>query len=119
MANNIGEKIRKMRKAAGMSQQMLGNKIGVSYQQIQKYEKGASSLSVPRLIQISEAFGVPPESFLHGDDMGEKALNKSMESALSDDEMVALQYFRRLKNKNLRVAFLDILKSIVKIAEGK
>ena len=47
MANNIGEKIRSMRKAAAMSQQKLGDEIGVSYQQIQKYEKGASSLSVP------------------------------------------------------------------------
>ena len=119
MATLIGEKIRNMRKAAAMSQQRLGDKIGVSYQQIQKYEKGASNLSVPRLMQIAEVFGVPPESFLHGDEMGEKALSKSTESALTEDEMIALQYFRRLKSKNLRVAFLDILKSIVKIAEGK
>ena len=119
MAKDIGSMIRELRKAAAMSQSMLADKIGVSYQQVQKYEKGASKLSVPRLLQIAEVFGVPPESFLHVDTLDRKILDSSTASALSDNELIVIQLYRRLGRKNLRVAFLDILNSIVKIAEGK
>ena len=119
MAKDIGSMIRELRKAAAMSQSRLADKIGVSYQQVQKYEKGASNLSVPRLMQIAEVFGVPPESFLYADTMERKMLDTSTASALSDIELIVIQLFRRLGRKHLKNAFIEILKNIVKIAEGK
>lgn len=59
----IGEKIRELRKEQGISQMKLADMVGVSYQQIQKYEKAASSISVERLEQISKAFKIPIVSF--------------------------------------------------------
>ena len=48
----IGEQIRELRKERGMSQMRLAALVGVSYQQIQKYEKASGSISVERLHQI-------------------------------------------------------------------
>lgn len=115
MAHDIGSLIREMRKASGMSQMRLADKIGVSYQQVQKYEKGASKLSVPRLMQIAEVFGVPVTAFLDDSKLGTTATG----SNLTEDEAQLLMSFRRLKRKRLKASFLDMLKDIVRISEGK
>ncbi len=59
----IGGKIRELRKAHGFSQMKLADMVGVSYQQIQKYEKASGNISVERLEQISKAFKVPITTF--------------------------------------------------------
>jgi transcriptional regulator with XRE-family HTH domain len=51
----LGEKIRTRRVVAGMSQDELGKALGVSFQQIQKYEKGVNRVSAVRLEQIAGA----------------------------------------------------------------
>lgn len=53
----IGGMIRTLRKKHKMSQQALAQKIGVSFQQVQKYELGISRLSLEKYIQIQTAFG--------------------------------------------------------------
>jgi transcriptional regulator with XRE-family HTH domain len=112
----IGSLIRDMRKASGMSQMKLAEKIGVSYQQIQKYEKGASQLNISRLLQISEAFGVPVGTFL-GDSEAEVAPIKPPYSSLSEDEAKLVMLFRRLKRKKLRDGFVEMLQDIVRLSE--
>ena len=115
----IGSLIRDMRKAAGMSQMRLAEKIGVSYQQIQKYEKGASQLNISRLLQIAEAFGVPAGTFLS--DSGRAAEVSQMKppfSSLSDDEAKLVMFFRRLKRKKLKNGFIDMLRDIVRLSES-
>ncbi len=64
MKNDIGSIIKSLRKAAGISQARLAEKIGVSYQQVQKYESGKSKLKIDRLQQIADAFQVPILAFL-------------------------------------------------------
>ena len=59
----IGERIRELRKEQGMSQMSLAALVGVSYQQIQKYEKASGSISVERLEQLSKAFKFPIREF--------------------------------------------------------
>lgn len=54
----VGRNIRLHRIAAGMSQEALGNEIGVTFQQLQKYEKGANRVGASRLMQIANALGV-------------------------------------------------------------
>ena len=55
----VGQSIRAHRLAAGMSQGDLAARIGVSFQQVQKYEKGTNRVGAGRLPQIAEIFGVP------------------------------------------------------------
>jgi transcriptional regulator with XRE-family HTH domain len=55
----IGEAIRAHRLIAGLSQKALADRLGVSFQQVQKYEKGANRVGAGRLPQIAAIFGIP------------------------------------------------------------
>ncbi len=63
----IGARLRALRVAAGMSQSTLGEVIGVSFQQIQKYEKGKDRISASTLQVLAAALGVHPGSFFDGE----------------------------------------------------
>jgi transcriptional regulator with XRE-family HTH domain len=56
---HLADQIRSRRRAKEMSQDHLGQQLGVSFQQIQKYEKGTNRLSAARLYEICQVFGVP------------------------------------------------------------
>jgi len=60
----IGARIRERRVSLGMSQSKLAGAIDLTFQQVQKYERGANSLSVARLLQIAEALNSPVSFFL-------------------------------------------------------
>lgn len=108
-----GELIRELRKAKGMSQMGLAELLDVSYQQIQKYEKGASSISVDRLRQIAQALGVPASAFFLSD-RGMVAETPAAYGKLTDEEQLLLQLFRRINDRKLKQAVLGFLKSLVK-----
>jgi transcriptional regulator with XRE-family HTH domain len=115
---NIGERLKKYRLAANMSQMALAEKIGISYQQLQKYEKGISNISVYRLQQISEALKIPIGSLL-GDQGLEKVAEEVSEYGLSKEEKTLLDFFRRIDNKDIRHGLLLALKGIVEIIKYK
>lgn len=102
-----------------MSQMRLADKIGVSYQQVQKYEKGTSKLSVPRLIQISAIFGVPVTAFLEDTGISKVSESQAAYSNVTEDEAQMLMLYRRLRRKKLKESFLVMLKDIVKMSEAK
>jgi transcriptional regulator with XRE-family HTH domain len=54
----LGLRVREVRNGCGLSQDELGREVGVSFQQMQKYEHGANRISFSRLVQISEALGM-------------------------------------------------------------
>jgi transcriptional regulator with XRE-family HTH domain len=60
----VGENIRTARLVAGLSQTALGKACGITFQQIQKYEKGANRVGGSRLMQIAEALKVPAATLL-------------------------------------------------------
>ena len=66
MDEQIGMRVRAARIEKGMSQEKLGEALSLTFQQVQKYEKGTNRISGPRLIQISEALQKPIAFFLHG-----------------------------------------------------
>jgi transcriptional regulator with XRE-family HTH domain len=115
-AKHIGALIRDMRKSAGMSQAKLGEKLGVSYQQVQKYEKGESQLNVRRLLQFTDVFGVPVGTFFKNGRDGVAQASPNY-SALSDEEARLVMLFRRLRTKKLRIGFTDMLRDILKLSE--
>ena len=63
---HIGSRIRARRLAVGMSQAMLGDAIGVTFQQLQKYEKGTNRVGASRLLEIAQVLGVRIEYFFEG-----------------------------------------------------
>ena len=63
---HVGERVRLRRIMLKMSQTELGNKIGVTFQQLQKYEKGANRIGASRLYQLAQTLNVPPGFFFEG-----------------------------------------------------
>jgi DNA-binding XRE family transcriptional regulator len=62
----VGHRIREFRKGSGLSQTALAEQIGVTFQQVQKYEKGVNRVGAGRLTHIARAFGVPITAFFEG-----------------------------------------------------
>lgn len=66
---HVGKRVRHRRWMVGMTQQQLAEKVGIKFQQIQKYETGMNRVSASRLWDISEALGVPVAFFFDGVDV--------------------------------------------------
>lgn len=83
---HVGQRLRVRRSLLGMSQEKLAEAIGITFQQIQKYERGTNRVSAGRLYQFSKILGVPIAYFY--DQFGEMLLPKSGTAAfgLSDQE---------------------------------
>ncbi len=123
----LGLKLRKLREQAGLSQTGLGEKLGVSYQQIQKYERGVSRLSVEALLRLARALDQPVGALLpaganlswtsleSADPRGAKeshlAEPRSEYGGLTKEEKDVLKAFRELADDKLRAAFLAVLKA--------
>ncbi|MGB5560506.1 MAG: helix-turn-helix transcriptional regulator [Paracoccaceae bacterium] len=65
---HVGKRIRHRRWMVGMTQQQLAEKVGIKFQQIQKYETGMNRVSASRLWDIAEAVDVPVSFFFEGID---------------------------------------------------
>jgi transcriptional regulator with XRE-family HTH domain len=63
---HVGSRVRMRRMLVGMSQEKLGEALGITFQQIQKYEKGTNRIGASRLHQIAKVLSVPVEFFYEG-----------------------------------------------------
>lgn len=63
---HVGSRVRMRRILLGMSQEKLGEALGLTFQQVQKYEKGTNRIGASRLQQISQTLNVPPAFFFDG-----------------------------------------------------
>lgn len=127
---NIGEKLRQMRRYLGLSQMELAERVGISFQQIQKYEKGITNISVTRLRQVSEALGTNIGVFLESEIEVPKIAEpvktyRSEESWLEEaspldkQETTLLKLFRKISNKKVREGIIKQLRGIVELEKGK
>lgn len=64
--SHIGYRIKQRRKELGISQTAISDMLGISYQQVQKYEGGLNQISIARLLQFARTLNVPPEYFYEG-----------------------------------------------------
>ena len=88
----LGKRIRLRRVEQKISQAELGDKLGVSFQQVQKYEKGVNRVGAARLQQIATALDVPVTFFYDGDGKA-----REVESLLFLDSAFSLRLFARLQ----------------------
>lgn len=70
---HVGSRVRMRRIMLGMSQEKLGDSLGLTFQQVQKYEKGTNRIGASRLQQISNSLGVPIAFFFEGAPAAENA----------------------------------------------
>lgn len=129
MEQKIGQKIKLLRKYCGLTQIELAERVGISFQQIQKYEKGISKISVSRLYQISQSLGVSIADFFE-EEMVPNLSDSSRPYApggksisaigpLSTEETNLLRLFRAIKNKNIRQGILKQLRGVAEIEKRK
>ncbi|MDO5647265.1 helix-turn-helix domain-containing protein [Paracoccus sp. (in: a-proteobacteria)] len=88
---HVGKRIRHRRWMIGVTQQQLADKVGIKFQQIQKYETGMNRVSASRLWDIAAALEVPVSFFFDGIDMDDDA--QSVEGDILNDKE-ALQLVR-------------------------
>jgi transcriptional regulator with XRE-family HTH domain len=63
---HVGERLRSLREDKGLSQEALGQRVDVTFQQIQKYERGKNRVGASRLYEFARVFNVPVETFFEG-----------------------------------------------------
>ena len=78
---HVGKRIRQRRWMVGMTQQQLGDKVGIKFQQVQKYETGMNRVSASRLWDIAAALDVQVSFFFEGIAEGDVAAEAAMEPA--------------------------------------
>jgi transcriptional regulator with XRE-family HTH domain len=106
----IGQIIKEARQARGLTQMALAELIGVSYQQVQKYEMGSVNISVDRLKQIAKAVNVPITLFFPpGTELTAEAPATYVK--LPADEADLLRLYRRIKAKKAKKAVIELLKT--------
>ena len=111
----MGKKIRLRRIEQGISQADLGEKLGVSFQQVQKYEKGVNRVGASRLQQIAAALDVPVTFFYDSD-----SKTREVESLLFLDSAFSLRLLRaysRIKSQAVQRQLVTLMEAIAE--EGK
>lgn len=119
---HVGKRLRLRRTLQGLSQEAIGNAIGVTFQQIQKYERGINRMGASRLFDFARALGVPVSYFFEGyNETGAQSLGMAENAAptfqgadpMSNRETVDLmRAYYRIKNPTQRKRVLDLVKSM-------
>jgi transcriptional regulator with XRE-family HTH domain len=108
----VGQRIRARRMAKGMSQTELGGLLGVTFQQVQKYEKGVNRVGAGRLVRVGEALDVPVAYFFGAADVGSeetRAILGFLDTAYS---LRLLRAFSRIPPGGIQRAVVDLVESI-------
>ena len=106
---HVGKRVRHRRWLVGMTQQQLAEKVGIKFQQIQKYETGMNRISASRLWDISDALGVSISFFFDGLDAKPETAKKVgagvPSDILSDKEALELvrSYYAIPENQRRRL----------------
>ncbi len=120
---HVGSRVRMRRMMVGMSQEKLGEALGLTFQQIQKYEKGANRIGASRLHQIAAALGVQIEFFYEGaptpegqqanDGFAEDPNPAYMTDFLStSDGLQLMRAFVRVRDGRVRKRIVDLVEAL-------
>jgi transcriptional regulator with XRE-family HTH domain len=118
---HVGSRVRMRRMMLGMSQEKLGDALGLTFQQVQKYEKGANRIGASRLQQIAHILQVPVSFFFDGaPELSPRTAEFSdapsplyVADFLATSEGLALtKAFTRIKDGKLRRRIVDLVEEI-------
>jgi transcriptional regulator with XRE-family HTH domain len=122
----VGSRVRMRRIMLGMSQEKLGEALGLTFQQVQKYEKGTNRVGASRLQQISEILQVPVSFLFDGGPSGAANTEGFSEGSspayvsdfLATSEGLALtRAFTRISDAKMRRSIVDLVEQIA-VREG-
>ncbi len=126
---HVGNRVRMRRMLIGMSQERLGKELGLTFQQVQKYEKGTNRISASRLYRIAQILGVPVQYFFEDlptsvaapvqEGFAEARTEQSMiMDFLNSSEGLQLnRHFAAIKDPAVRRAVVDLVRSLARAEE--
>jgi transcriptional regulator with XRE-family HTH domain len=124
---HIGRRIRERRRALGMNQATLASALGLTFQQVQKYEHGFNHVSVCRLYEIAGILNVAVGNFFDGlpstTDKAAKACAQEHQPALAGllatrDGVVVAEFFPLIESPSLRRAMAELVRATVRANES-
>jgi len=128
---HVGKRLRLRRSMLGLSQDSLGKEIGVTFQQIQKYERGVNRVGASRLYDFSRALGVPVGYFFDEYDSLKAANDSDGVTGLAEDKstfiaesdyrtqmdtketMALVRAYYKIKDANVRKKIVSLVKAMV------
>ena len=116
-SKEIGERIKKRRIELGISQEKLADALGVTYQQVQRYENGTNRLNVENIQLIADILSLPVSHFFASD----KTLMVAEEATpyLPADETKLMKYFRKIENDSSKNLVIQVARLVAKEKRGK
>jgi transcriptional regulator with XRE-family HTH domain len=121
---HVGNRVRLQRMLMGISQEKLGERLGLTFQQVQKYEKGINRIGASRLFELSRVLGVPVQFFYDDAPLGapaqaatpgfaERSSDSHVFEFLSSREGLELnRAFSRITDPKVRRSVLDLVRSL-------
>ena len=129
---HVGNRVRLQRMLIGISQEKLGERLGLTFQQVQKYEKGINRIGASRLFELSRVLGVPVQFFYEdapaignqqssAPGFAERSSDSHVFEFLSSREGLELnRAFSRITDPKVRKSVLDLVRSLADEAgDGK
>jgi transcriptional regulator with XRE-family HTH domain len=123
----VGSRVRLRRMLIGMSQERLGELLGLTFQQVQKYEKGVNRIGAGRLFDVARILGVPIDYFYENvanQTSGARGFSDNeasppvMEFVSSGEGLQLSLAFMRIKDAKVRKRVLDLVKSLAEEMAG-
>jgi transcriptional regulator with XRE-family HTH domain len=119
---HVGTRVRLRRMMLGLSQEKLGDSLGITFQQIQKYEKGTNRVSASRLQHIARVLSVPIPFFFEGAPEGSgeqptgiagpKSNHYALDFLSSAEGLRLNKAFIRIKDTNVRRTIIDLVRAL-------
>jgi transcriptional regulator with XRE-family HTH domain len=123
---HVGSRVRMRRMMISMSQEKLGDRLGITFQQVQKYEKGTNRIGASRLHHIARVLGVPIEFFYEGapqvgavQGFAESPASGYVADFLTTSEGLELvKAFIAIKDPKVRRRIVDLAKALGQSEQG-
>jgi transcriptional regulator with XRE-family HTH domain len=118
---HVGARVRMRRMLIGMSQEKLGEALGLTFQQVQKYEKGTNRISASRLQQISDALNIPLSFLFQGAPVSDGAVNGGFAEGAADyasdfvmtaEGLSLNRAFARIADPKVRKKIVDLVTAL-------
>ncbi len=116
---HVGKRLRQRRTFVGMTQEQLGAALGITFQQIQKYERGANRIGASRLFDICRILDVPPQFFFEAMPTNGEATDAAPLAPRSDDPvdretMDLVRAYRQIDSSSVRHRLLELARALAK-----
>jgi transcriptional regulator with XRE-family HTH domain len=108
----VGRRVRTFRLQKGLSQEKLGDQLGLTFQQVQKYEKGTNRIGAGRLHRISEILGVTVGDFFTSEKHGKSAPSELFGLLDTAASLRLLRAFSRIRDPQVQQAVAHLVEKI-------